>query len=372
MLNELFLQNYRGHAATRIPLTPLCVLVGPNGVGKSSALEALSLLGQMLDLLERAPGAQPEQVFTGGSELQWLLRRGGTEDLKVEVGGEGGEERWRLWVTASQTGNAQSTKLGWDVKYAADTGASSKLTDDAVNVRSPRSERPAGAKVLRDVVTLRLDSRRLAEPSTSEDEVPRLQEDGYGLATVLSTLKLFSTDRFHALEEAACRIVPALRAIGFKRTRLQRKESYLSPKQVIVADELLLDFVDATGLPGHAASEGTLIVIGILATLYGPVAPRLLLLEDVERALHPKAQKDLITGIRGAMEAVPDTQIIATSHSPYLVDALAPEEVVVLGRGANGQVAARRLSENPKAKLLDVLTSGELWTAEGEDWVSGV
>jgi putative AbiEii toxin of type IV toxin-antitoxin system len=230
-------------------------------------------------------------------------------------------------------------------------------------------------------VTLRLDSRRLSEPSLSEEEVPRLEEDGYGLATVLSALKLSSTERFRALEEAACRIVPNLRGIGFKRTRLERQapravtldgqKVLLQAKELAIADELVLDFADAAGLPAHAASEGTLLVLGILATLCGPAAPRLLLLEDVERALHPKAQQDLIAGLRAALDVAPETQILATSHSPYLVDALAPEEVVVLGRGADGQVAARRLSEHPKAQLLSVLTSGELWTAEGEGWVVG-
>jgi predicted ATPase len=374
MLTELSLHEYRAHAATRVPLTPLSVLVGPNAVGKSSALEALFLLGRLLD-------APPLEVLVGGCELRWLVRRGATEDLKIQVSGKQGEESWKLWATAPRDGDVLGTKLGWDVQYPPEVEAARDAAEQALGTRGPRPERPAGADALRGAVTLRLDSRRLAEPSISAEEVPRLYEDGYGLATVLSALKLSSTDRFHALEETACRIVPTLRAIRFKRTRLERQaprtltlegqKVVVQEKEVTVADELVLDFADATGLPGHAASEGTLIVLGILATLYGPATPRLLLLEDVERALHPKAQRDLIAGIRGALAGVPETQIVATSHSPYLVDALAPEEVVVLGRGADGRVAARSLADHPKARLLEVLTSGELWTAEGESWVLG-
>jgi hypothetical protein len=37
---------------------------------------------------------------------------------------------------------------------------------------------------------------------------------------------------------------------------------------------------------------------------------------------------------------------------------------------ATTAVAAKRLSDHPKARLLDVLTTGELWAAEGEDWVA--
>ena len=376
MLTELSLHNYRTHTATTLPLTRLCVLVGPNAVGKSSALEALALLGRLLD-------APRKEVLVGKYDLRWLVRHGAPDSLKIQVGGATGEKTWALWATAPRTGDATAMKLHWSVSRSDGREATRPLNEALARASKGgavvRVARPSGADALRGAVTLRLDARRLAEPSISTDEVPRLQEDGYGLATVLAVLKLSSTDRFHALEQAACAIVPTLRGIGIKRTRLERQaprmltlegqKVVVQEQEAVIADELLLDFADAPGLPAQVASEGTLIVLGILAMIYGPSAPRLLLLEDVERALHPKAQKDLIAGLRQALSMAPDTQIIATSHSPYLVDALSPEEVVVLGRGADGHVAARRLSDHPKARLLDVLTSGELWTAEGEAWV---
>jgi AAA ATPase-like protein len=80
MLTELSLHQYRAHAATRIPLERLCVLIGPNAVGKSSALEALFLLGRLL--------SEPaEKVFVGGRDLRWLVRRGASEPMKIHVAG---------------------------------------------------------------------------------------------------------------------------------------------------------------------------------------------------------------------------------------------------------------------------------------------
>ncbi|WP_437929576.1 ATP-binding protein [Sorangium sp. So ce291] len=361
MLTELSLHQYRAHTATRIPLQQLTVLVGPNAVGKSSVLEALYLLGRAIEAEE-----SKEPVFTGARDLRWLVRRGATEPMRVQLKGRRQDAPiWRIWLDSLSAGVAFDV----DGPAALDEDGGAFLHESVVG------------RTLRSAVTLRLDSKRLAEPSISEEEVPGLREDGYGLATVLSTMKLTSTGRFKELEDAACRIVPTLRGIGFKRTRIERQGTraltlegqkvLVQEKEVAVADELVLSFVDATGLPAHAASEGTLIVLGILAALYGPASPRLLMLDDIERALHPRAQQELIKMLHAALAAAPDAQIIATSHSPYLVDALEPNEVVVLGRGAGGQVAARRLSENPKAKLLEVLTSGELWTAEGEGWVTG-
>ncbi|HSO00470.1 MAG TPA: AAA family ATPase [Candidatus Nanopelagicales bacterium] len=370
MLTELSLQQFRAHAATRIPLGRLTVLVGPNGAGKSSALEAVWLLGRLVD-------EPAERVLSGRHALRWLVRHGAGGDLKIHVSGVERGAPSEFWVTAPSGGDESTAKLDGLVESKPPSDEEDDM-EAAWNLLHPRL--PAVARVLRDVAVLRLDARRLSEPSYIKEEVPRLADDGYGLATVLSALKLASTDRFNALEESARLIVPGLRGLAFKRTRLEQQVSraltvegqkvVVQEKDVVIADELLIDFEDAKALPAHAASEGTLIVLGILAALHGGTAPRLLLLEDIERALHPRAQRDLVEGLRTALAAAPDKQIIATSHSPYLVDALQPDEVVVLARERGGAVVARRLSEHPKAKLLDVLTTGEFWAAEGEEWVT--
>lgn len=61
---------------------------------------------------------------------------------------------------------------------------------------------------------------------------------------------------------------------------------------------------------------------------------------------------------------------VATTHSPDLVDELAPEEVVVMGLREDGTTAARPLTECPRSDMLGVLRSGQLWSAVGEAWVT--
>lgn len=64
------------------------------------------------------------------------------------------------------------------------------------------------------------------------------------------------------------------------------------------------------------------------------------------------------------------TQIVLTSHSPYIVDELEADEVWLLATDEEGVAQARRLSDHPDAeRALEVLTTGEFWSAEGEDWV---
>lgn len=370
MLTELSLQQFRAHASTTIPLGRLTVLVGPNGSGKSSVLEAVYLLSRLID-------AHPSEVFTGRSDLRWLIRHGATADMKIETQGTSQGTTWGLWTTAPRSGDPNAVRAG---EVEPPPSPSMSRRPPPPPRKPPLLKGKRGAAELQGASLLRLDSRRLSEPSFSAEELPRLEEDGYGLATVLSALKLASTERFLALEEAVRRIVPSLRALRFKRTRVELQapraltvegqKVVVQDKEVNIADELILDFDDAPGLPAHAVSEGTLLVIGILAAISGVSAPRVLLLEDLERALHPRAQQDFVATLRVALDLAPEMQIIATTHSPYLVDALRPEEIIVLARSTDGAIAARRLSEHPKAKLLDVLTTGEFWTAEGEDWVN--
>lgn len=376
MITELLLQQFKAHADTRIPIGRLTVLIGANAVGKTSVLEALLLLGKLLE----QPRPPFREVFQGAQDLRWLVRRGATEGMKIEARGETSGSAWAFLVTAPSSGEVDKVDVDWGrPRNTEEAKATQEVFGEAL--RGQRPPAPAeGTQVLRGAVALKLEPRRLAAPSYSEEEVPRLGQDGYGLATSLAALKLADTTRFQEMEALACGIVPRLRRIGFKRTKLEpatspgsngdKQSGPAQARQTLMGDELVLDYKDAVGLPGHAASEGTLLVLGILCTLYGPSRPRLLLLDDLDRALHPKAQKELLSGLRSALDAAPDLQIVATTHSPYLVDALERDQVVMLSRRADGSVAAKNMRDHPKIDMLDVLTTGELWTAEGEDWVA--
>jgi len=116
-------------------------------------------------------------------------------------------------------------------------------------------------------------------------------------------------------------------------------------------------------------SGGTMLTVGILALLYSKARPRILLIDDIDHGLHPRAQWDLLKQLRKLLQQFPDLQIVATSHSPDLVDELDPSEVIVLALREDGTSAAKPLTECPRKDMLDVLKAGQLWSAIGEDWV---
>ena len=132
---------------------------------------------------------------------------------------------------------------------------------------------------------------------------------------------------------------------------------------------VVFDMEGASHLPAHGASEGTLITLGILTAIMSRRGAHLVLLDDLERAIHPRAIADLVAELRGLLELFPDLQIVATSHSPYLVDHLAPEEVRLMIADER-RVTCAALGDHPQIdRWKEVMRPGEMWSMVGEEWV---
>ena len=159
----------------------------------------------------------------------------------------------------------------------------------------------------------------------------------------------------------------------YKRVRLARtkRERRKRGGKIVVqwGHRLLLDTSSADRVPAPLISEGTVLVLGLL-TLLWTARPRLVLLEDVERGLHPAALAELVKQLRMLQQRDPGLQFVMTSHSPYLVDAFAPEEVWLMALGDDGAARTARLTEHPDfERWRGMMNPGEFWSTVGEAWV---
>jgi predicted ATPase len=223
-------------------------------------------------------------------------------------------------------------------------------------------------QALKATALVRLDASRLAAATYSDQIEPKMECDGGGLATVLAYLALNKPDAFKRLQDHLHAVIPAVQGVRFERRPVKRGEA----QPAIMGDSLILDFDGAPGVPADMVSQGTLLVLGILTIILGPETPRLLLFDDIEHGLHPKAQRDLLELLRKLLEGQPDLQIIATSHSPYLVDALDPKQVRIT-YAAEGVSYCARLTDYPDFDhWKDEMSPGEFWSAVGENWAKDV
>lgn len=113
-------------------------------------------------------------------------------------------------------------------------------------------------------------------------------------------------------------------------------------------------------IPATRLSDGTLRYLCLLAVLCHPEPPPLVCIEEPELGLHPDV---LPTLTRLMQEASERCQLIVTTHSDILVDALSdqPESVLVAEKTAQGTTLTRLDAEKLKPWLKDY-GLGQLWT----------
>jgi predicted ATPase len=97
-------------------------------------------------------------------------------------------------------------------------------------------------------------------------------------------------------------------------------------------------------VPGWLLSTGTLRVVALLALLRHPEPAPLIVIEEIENGLDPRTMNLIVEEIRNAI-GLGRTQVILTTHSPYLLDLLDLSHIVLVERDETGQPTFTRPSD---------------------------
>ncbi|HXN33672.1 MAG TPA: AAA family ATPase [Polyangiaceae bacterium] len=357
MIKNVVIQSFKSLQSVGIDLTPLTLFVGPNGCGKSTVLVAVDSLCR----LGRDP--QPHEVFKDALAVERVCTKPDSREVVLNLKTEQGIA---LKVTARPKGQDSKLEL---VRPGRMIWESVDATNKSV------------LEELGSFVRLRLDPDKIKKPAIRNGNVARLEYDGSGLAATIADLIGSRDDAtVQAIERDLASIVPACRRLRVIPADVERPRT-----DVIRIGEQAQNFERREIVPGHLVqlemsgvgwldadllSEGTLIVLALLTVLHGPARPQLLLLDDIDRGLHPSAQIDLVACLRQLQRLDARLQIIATTHSPYLLDRMDPSEVRVMGLKA-GRSTCKKLTEHPDwEKWKDSIRAGEFWGSVGEDWVT--
>lgn len=328
MVESFRLRHYKSHHDTRVRLAPLTVVAGPNSSGKTTFLEALAWSHRYV----RRRHVVSNALVTSRAFTPRLAHQG----IAFELNEDG--EQLIFEEPEHSLGTSQRPFLDLD---------------------EIRPDQPTAS-----VIPLRLDPRALSRPSISTTEIPTLSADGAGLATVLAYWMTYLPEKRDALVAAVREILPFVEGVRVKPARFQHDG------QDVIGHELIVDTAGAKGLPASEVSEGTILIIGLMTVLVGEDQPTLLLLDDVDRGLHPGAQRQLMRWLRQLVETREGLQIVATTHSPYVIDEMDASEVWIFAADAEGKTHAKCLAAHPDAaESLQILTTGEFLSAEGEAWV---
>lgn len=341
MITRLQVRGFKSLLDVDVTLGPLTVFVGANGSGKTSVLEAI-------DFLQRIPPNGPVEW----SFSRILSRQGtGSAVIIADIASEGAQGRFEL-------------------RFAEETLELIGLRDDEEpsTTKRPIELSPWAQNAARGISLYRLDAQAMANAAYSDETNPVLDFDGENLAAVLDALQGEARERFDEIERRMIGFVPTLRRLRVKRARARMG----SGKREVTGHQVAFDFENASDISAEDASEGTLLLLGLLTVIESkPRGDMTIMLDDLDRALHPKAQRELVGYLHELVRSRPGLQIIATTHSPYLVEHLDYEEVRAITQAPDGTSVVASLADHPQAeRWREEMSAGEFWSSVGESWVA--
>lgn len=113
-------------------------------------------------------------------------------------------------------------------------------------------------------------------------------------------------------------------------------------------------------------SDGTLKLFAYYLLLHEKDARPLVFIEEPENGLYHKYLADLAVQMKNAIKGTFSKQLFVTTHSPFFVNALSPEEVWVLEKQEDGFSQIKRASEYDYVKQLytSEINLGDLWYSD--------
>lgn len=372
--SRLQVHGFRHLRDLDLPLAPLNVLIGANGVGKTSVLEVMSLLAAsadgFLDQTVSAAGGLSSLVTRDRKEPMRLALTMPVADgepieyeLSLRLGGlDYGIPVERLTQRRNDpTGKSPSFKFfesqGSDIRYFE--GKAGKLVRPTWEHKPFETSLSQVPKMFREPEHFRevLASSTLYHALDVSPRAPvRLPQsmrparlpgkDGEDLVSCLYFLRETARDRYEAIEDALHAAFPNFERMDFppvaagSLTMAWKERQYTQP------------------LYAHQLSEGTLRFIWLVTLLQSPDLPTVTLIDEPEVSLHPEMLR-LLSGL--FREASSRTQLLVATHSERLVSYLEPSELLACDLDEQGGTLVTRASDLDLDAWLGEYSLGQLW-----------
>jgi predicted ATPase len=395
------------------PLTPMTAVIGKNGVGKSTLFDAFGFLADCLK-----SGVEEACDLRGRGGFERIRSQGQSGPIEFEVYYK--EEidarpiTYEVFITldSSKRPYVQKERLrqrregqqyGWPFSFLMLDGGKGvvwKGEQEGQQIEEDKSKfdllglmesikKEKGREESRETELVELEDKRKLGIATlgSLKQHPRISSfrrfiegwylsyftpdaarslplagpqkhlnvHGDNLGNVVQFMEREHPKKFQAILDSIAHKIPGVDRISTKKSPDSR---------------LLLQFNDRGFKDPFFAqqmSDGTLKVFAYLLLLEDPTPPPFLCIEEPENGLYHKLLETLATEFREhATGQRGGSQIFITTHQPYFVDALSPEEVWLLEKSEDGFSTIRRTSDDPTVKNMveSGLPLGGLWYSD--------
>ncbi|NLT49411.1 MAG: AAA family ATPase [Ignavibacteria bacterium] len=392
------------------PLTPMTVVIGKNGVGKSSLFDAFGFLS---DCLKNGVEEACEMRGRGGFNTLISKEQEGTIDFEIYFKQEsksqpityelsiGVDKNDRAYVKKERLRQRRKGQKdygrpfsflilenGRGIVWSGTTNGIDEENQDLENLFN-QIDKNKNKEESRDKEKIELEDIRKLGISTlgALKQHPRisffrkflegwylsyftpdaarslplagpqkqLNIHGDNLGNVVQFFEREHKDKFNKILARIASKIPGIETITTERTadnRLLVKFTNRGFKEPFYAQQM---------------SDGTLKVFAYLLLLEDPNPASFLCIEEPENGLYHKLLETLAVEFREhAEDRRNPSQIFITTHQPYFVDALKPEEVWILEKDSTGFSTIRRASDDPLIKNMasEELPLGGLWYSD--------
>jgi len=403
MISELKIRNFKSLESVDLKLGHFNLLVGANASGKSNFLDALRFLQGV------GNGFNLEEILDGkpasSTSLKWDGIRAGTKFVAFRKPDGTLSETNEFHVTFKGVGlfNFSVDELTYNLTFSVKDGAPSIAIEslysgnktiigeeNRLNLESlpveefglPESDTPMDGpeeyeifpESSPQVLALLARTPRIAhwghgqfqleESFNCADYVSANLADMQFLDPLPAVLRNYSSKvaRLGELGEGFAALIHEIESNGSKPALLEWLKE-LRPDEVddIYALKGLVNDYMVSVREGNkeflapALSEGTLRFIALAAAFFQPSMPKVLVIEEIEKGLHPSRLRLLLELMRSQSKRT-GTQVFATTHSPTLLAWLTEEDrktTFVCTRDAeSGATKMRSLAEIPRFEEL--------------------
>lgn len=390
MITELRLRNWKSFFDATLFIDPITVIIGTNASGKSNIFDALKLLSALaspIDIMDIAKNVR------GGAE--GIIRRG--------------EQMCNLTITME--GDKSSEQLIYEVALAFDEQRNIYIKDESLILATTKKN-----LVMFERKELDEMNKSLVSVALYTEGKPRYQNFS-AKTSVLSQIEYVNCVR--RIKDSTLTVVNNLRKIRLSNPIPERMRDFAPLSKTIAEDasdlagylanldeelksgtyEAILKYlkplpdrdiksIRADKIPmtdkamlfcteewtaGHTQeqsalgmSDGTLRFAGIIAMLITAEDKALILLEELDKGVHPSRAKDLVKMLKeiGKQKKL---DIICTTHNATFVDELGPQMIPFISyikrNEDNGCTDIHLLEENEQlARLMASKSVGDMMT----------
>lgn len=353
MLEQVRIQNFKSLKDVTLDLQKVNLLIGPNNSGKSNFLKALEVCGvQFVNNQSHVtinPSNYQRITFNRkGKKIIFSFKISNkTFDVDIEYNGENVYANWF------------KNGVYLDLKF-------------------PPIELPNYVlEIFNSVIVYRPNPLKLHEPFPILPNQERVNGEASNIVAFFDNIRDRDGDSFEAIKNDLNKCIPEFSRIDFDN--------------VVPSEELKRQYGDKTfkrfGLYSqeqkqiywaNELSEGVLYLISLLCIIHQPNPPKLLLLEEPEKGIHPRRIREVMNFIFQLAEQK-DIQVILTSHSEHVLEDFAtmPEAVFVFDKNEEGATFVKNLKKDiiePSHKRSDELGVERIdfTTNIGENWFMGL